>query len=143
MLQIHTGGPWFALNDQLREFVDAAAHDLRTPLRSVATFSELLHRRYESQLVGDGQDFLDHIKKGIQRLGRLLEDLLSYARASHFDLSEGPRVPMQGALSIALDNLSGDIEASKAVVTFADTPRVLPVHDDRSLTLSELACAFG
>jgi PAS domain S-box-containing protein len=118
-----------ALTDQLRDFVDAAAHDLRTPLRSVATFSELLSQRYGPQLVGDGQDFLAHIKKGIQRMGRLLEDLLSYARASHFDLSEGPRVPMQGALSIALENLSADIEASRAIVTFADTLPVLPVHD--------------
>jgi PAS domain S-box-containing protein len=118
-----------ALNDQLTEFVDAAAHDLRTPLRSVATFSELLSQRYESELVGDGQEFLGQIKKGIQRMGQLLEDLLSYARASHFDSSVGPRVPMQGALSTALDNLSADIEASKAIVTFADTLPVVPVHD--------------
>ena len=33
-----------ALNEQLREFVDAAAYDLRAPLRSVASFSELLHQ---------------------------------------------------------------------------------------------------
>jgi PAS domain S-box-containing protein len=118
-----------ALNEQLREFVDAAAHDLRTPLRSVATCSELLHQRYKSELVGDGQDFLDHIKKGVQRMGRLLEDLLSYARASHFELGDRPCVPLKGALSIAIDNLSADIEASKAIVTFADTLPVLPAHD--------------
>jgi signal transduction histidine kinase len=38
-------------------------------------------------------------------------------------------VPLEGALNIALDNLSADIEASKAIVTFADTLPVLPVHD--------------
>jgi PAS domain S-box-containing protein len=118
-----------ALNDQLREFVDAAAHDLRTPLRSVNAFSELLQQRYESLLVGDGRNFLAQIRNGVQRMGRLLEDLLNYARASHFELGDGPRVPMVGALKIALDNLSADIEASKAVVTVAEPLPVLPVHD--------------
>ncbi len=118
-----------ALNEQLREFVDTAAHDLRTPLRSVAIFSELLQKRYESLLVGDGQDVLARIKKATQRMGQLLEDLLNYAQAGHFELGDGPLVPLEGALNIALDNLAADIEASKAVVTFADTLPVLPVHD--------------
>lgn len=67
-------------NEQLKEFVDAAAHDLRTPLRSVSTFAQLLTEEYGPRLDEEGNDHLGLIRRGIQHMSRLLEDLLSYAQ---------------------------------------------------------------
>jgi PAS domain S-box-containing protein len=128
-----------ASNDQLREFVDAAAHDLRAPLRSVNIFAQMLKDRYSGQLASEGEEYLLHIRNGIQRMGQLLEDLLHYAHAGHIgaDGSGVPvqRVPMAGALLTVLENLSADIENAKAVVTSADALPVVPVHDTHLVQL--------
>jgi PAS domain S-box-containing protein len=118
-----------ASHDQLREFVDAAAHDLRTPLRTVIIFSQLLYERFRPQLSGGGEDFLTQVRNGAQRLGQLLEDLLSYAHAGHFEPEEGPAVvPMDAALHFVLDNLRLDIDATQAVITAADGLPPVPVR---------------
>ena len=115
-------------NEHLNEFVYAAAHDLRAPLGSVNNFAQLLSRRFGSQLGGDGKTYLDFITSGLQRMSRLLEDLLNYAQASHFDPGDGANASMDRALGAALENLRGDIEANHAVVTADDLP-VVPVYD--------------
>lgn len=122
-------------NEQLKEFVDAAAHDLRAPLRSVGVFSQLLNERYRGQLTAQGEEFLLHIRNGVQRMGQLLEDLLRYAHAGHIEADERRGLPRDGALRTALENLSADIEAAKAVITSADALPVVPVHDTHLVQL--------
>ena len=111
-------------NEQLKEFVAAAAHDLRSPLNSVSTMAQLIALRLQDQIGGEGRDLLGYIIKSTQRMLHLLEDLLAYAQASHFEPAQANRVSMDRALETALENLRAEIESTNATVTADALPEV-------------------
>jgi signal transduction histidine kinase len=111
-------------NADLEQFAHSASHDLREPLRSIAIYSELLARDYESALDQRGCGFLALIQSGAKRMDALLDDLLSYAHAS--SIPEQPLEPIPAArpLKAALENLSGAIRESNAQISIAEMPCV-------------------
>ncbi len=46
-------------------------HDLREPIRMIVSYTQLLDRRYQGQLEGDGADFMRYILEATQRMDRL------------------------------------------------------------------------
>jgi len=70
------------VNQELDSFVYTASHDLRAPLRGIASFAEFLKEDYNSKLDAEGQDYVDEIQKGAKRLTTLIEDLLTLSRIS-------------------------------------------------------------
>ena len=112
-------------NEQLKEFVAAAAHDLRSPLNSVSTMAQLIALRLQDQIGGETGELLGYIITGTQRMLRLLEDLLAYAQASHFEPEAGNRASMERALQTALANLRTDIESTQATISSATLPDVM------------------
>ena len=111
-------------NEQLKEFVAAAAHDLRSPLNSVSTMAQLIALQLQDQMGGEGRELLGYIISGTQRMLRLLEDLLAYAQASHFEPEAASRASMNRAVETALENLRAEIENTHAMVTSATLPEV-------------------
>lgn len=67
-------------NDELRQFTAAASHDLQEPLRQIATYVQMLERRYAPLLDQDGHDFINFTVEGVVRMRRLLHDLGLYAQ---------------------------------------------------------------
>ncbi|MBS1188858.1 MAG: cph2 [Rhodocyclaceae bacterium] len=67
-------------NKELQAFTYAASHDLKTPLRTINGFVNLLERDYRDRLEGSGLLYLDHIARGAAKMSALIEDLLAYAR---------------------------------------------------------------
>ena len=65
--------------NELTQFAHAASHDMREPLRMVASYTQLLSRRCAGQLDSDGREFMQYILDGVQTMERLLEDLLTYS----------------------------------------------------------------
>ena len=111
-------------NEELGQFAYIASHDLQEPLRMVASYTQLLSRRYKGQLDADADEFIDYAVDGAARMQRLIEDLLAYSRigTKGKDLSE---TSAEDALTDALLNLRGSIEESGAVVTHDPLPEVM------------------
>jgi signal transduction histidine kinase len=111
-------------NEDLRQFALVAAHDLQEPIRTIASFAQLIAIRYQGKLDPDADEFISHIVGGAHRMSRLVEDLLTFAQ-----LSTRPTVlssqDAQSMLETALFNLAAKIKESGATITFDPLPRVM------------------
>jgi PAS domain S-box-containing protein len=111
-------------NEELGQFAYIASHDLQEPLRMVASYTQLLSRRYTGKLDVDADEFIAFAVDGANRMQRLIQDLLAFSRigtkgADLVDYSS------EDAMQQALVNLRGVIGDSGALVTHDPLPLVL------------------
>lgn len=75
-----------AVNSELEAFSYSVSHDLRAPLRSIDGFSQALLEDYSGQLDNTGQDFISRIRAATQRMGNLIDDLLTLSRVTRSNI---------------------------------------------------------
>ena len=111
------------VNTELSDFAAHAAHDLAEPLRAIAGFTELLRRRYATQLDAEALDWLELMLGGAARMQALIDDLLAYSRAGSV-LFEPASVDLGVVLHMASEGLDGAFTDHGAVVDVGDLPVV-------------------
>ena len=77
-------------NKELEAFSYSISHDLRAPLRAIDGFSQALLEDYAGRLPEDGQHYAQTIRAGAQRMGKLIDDLLTFSRLSRRSLDKQP-----------------------------------------------------
>src|SRR6202453_4809284 len=111
-------------NEELGQFAYIASHDLQEPLRMVASYTQLLARRYKGRLDSDADEFITFAVDGANRMQRLIQDLLAYSRVGTKG-KELRETSSEEALQRAILNLRGAIADSGAMVTHDPLPPVL------------------
>jgi light-regulated signal transduction histidine kinase (bacteriophytochrome) len=77
-----------AVNQELESFSYSVSHDLRAPLRGIDGFSQALLEDCQEQLGTTGQDYLRRIRAATQRMGQLIDDLLTLSRVTRSDMHQ-------------------------------------------------------
>jgi PAS domain S-box-containing protein len=108
-------------NSALEQFAYGASHDLREPLRGIGSFAQLLARRHADALGKEGNEYLELIVENVQRLHKVIENLLAYARAGVEKNSFG-NTALDESVESALSQLFEAIKESGARVTHDPLP---------------------
>lgn len=110
-------------NAELQQFAYVASHDLQEPLRMVASYTQLLRKRYQGKLDADADEFIEYAVDGADRMQRLIRDLLEYSRVgsenTSFEITECERIWQH-----VMSNLSASIRDHHATVTHDPLPTI-------------------
>ena len=111
-------------NAELEQFGYIISHDLQEPLRMVASYTQLLEKRYKGSLDADAEEFIAYAVDGSKRMQNMIQSLLSYSRVGTRGKPFEP-TECESVFKQALDNLKVTIDESGAGVTHDPLPRVI------------------
>jgi PAS domain S-box-containing protein len=103
------------INKELENFNYSISHDLRAPLRSIASFTQVVRSQYDSELAQEGLDYLQRVESAAKYMDKLLMDLLDYSRLSRSEMELGA-VNLDTALADVLISIDPEIQARNAEI---------------------------
>jgi light-regulated signal transduction histidine kinase (bacteriophytochrome) len=110
-------------NNNLKEFVHVASHDLQEPLRKIAVFTEKLSSEFGSSLEGGAEMFISKISNSVKNMQLLLEDLLRFSTLAASEI-EFKKVSVNEIIKSVLSDLEIKIERSNCSLNCSDIPLI-------------------
>src|SRR5438309_6382646 len=111
------------VNAELASFAYEVAHDIRTPLRGITIFAELLSRNLDAGQQEVQRSLVDNLLESTHSLGKLIESLLEYATVENV-ADRTVLVPLESILAEVRSHLSTSIEESNATLNWDSLPAV-------------------
>lgn len=112
-------------NEDLEQFAHVASHDLRSPLKSVLNFTELILRRQGSDVDEEMKFFLETVRGNAKRMEELISALLVYSRLNDAEANDPTPVSSLAAYEGAIANLHAAIAEARAEIERGELPEVL------------------
>lgn len=111
-------------NLQLENFAYIASHDMKTPIRTMVSFSQLLKRRLKAQLDEASTEYIDFIVSASKNMQQLIDDLLLFSRVNtnEHNFSE---IPLQSLLYTIKYEIGSAIEESHGEIFTENIPEVI------------------
>lgn len=110
-------------NRDLEQFAFAASHDLQEPLRSIASYAQLMNKKYQDHLDEKAKTWLGYLVEGAVRMQELVRGLLAYSRLTGESLRI-EKVNLNEVLNDALTIVKPLIKNSGAVVKHDELPEL-------------------
>jgi PAS domain S-box-containing protein len=110
-------------NKELESFSYSVSHDLRTPLRHIGGFIEMLHRATEGKLEKNAQSMVQVIAESAQKMDDLISDLLTFSRMGCSEMRQ-VRISMTDVINKARNELAGETQNRRITWTIAPMPEV-------------------
>ena len=107
--------------DRLADFAYAASHDIKSPLRTINSFSNLLYKKYHSELPEEALTFLSFIQTASTNATKLVEDLLTFSTTSKAKL-QIDAIDLNQIIQQIKEDLNIAIQESKAVIHYEKLP---------------------
>jgi signal transduction histidine kinase len=110
-------------NEELQQFAYVASHDLQEPLRMIASYVQLISKRYHGKLDSDADEFIAYAVDGAHRMQALINGLLAYSRVGTL-AKPFVAIDCEEVLQQALDNLQLAIADAHAEITHDPLPSI-------------------
>ncbi len=110
-----------ASNEELDSFCYTVAHDLRAPIRAVTSFSNILLKKYGTQIPAEALDWVQEIENGGRKMGCLIDDLLAYSKLGRRPLSMAS-VSMANLVREIFETLHPELEGRKVDIKIGQLP---------------------
>lgn len=110
-------------NSELEQLAYVASHDMQEPLRMIASYLQLLAKRYQGRLDAEADEFIGYAVDGAKRMQALINDLLAYSRINTKAKPFGP-TDLGAVAAAAIGQLRLAIEESNATVHVGEMPAV-------------------
>ncbi len=117
------------VNQELEAFTYSVSHDLRSPLRHIAGFAELLQKHAAAGLDAKGRRYLETIRTSAAHMGKLIDDLLAFSRIGRAELQLA-EVRLDDVVRGALTEAEEELGDREVQVVVGPLPAV---RGDRSL----------
>jgi signal transduction histidine kinase len=124
-------------NADLEQFAYVASHDLSSPLRSVSSFSRMLSKRHAGGQDPEADRWAGFVEDGVDRMQRIIDDLLRYSRVNQADLRAEP-VGLGAVMEEVERGLAPVLEEREAELTWEPLPTVLAERTHLSQVLQNL-----
>ena len=108
--------------EELEQFAYIASHDLKSPLRNIGSYAQLLKKRYATQLDDEADTFLDFIANNAQMMNNIITHLLEYStidRKRELSLTDLNRL-----MELISFNLREIIEKNAVIIEYHDLPKL-------------------
>ena len=115
-------------NRELESFAYITSHDLQEPLRTIASYAQLIERRYKDKLDPDADEFIEFMVDGSRRMKQMIQGLLDYSRVGTRG-HEFTEFESEDALNYALSNLGTAISKVDAEITSDELPVIFADKD--------------
>ncbi len=124
-------------NKELEQFAYVASHDLQEPLRMVASYAELLGKRYSGQLDDKADNYIGFMVEGAVRMQELINDLLSLSRVGTHGKDPEP-TDCGEVMAEVMTLLRATLQESDAQVRFGALPMVMADRTQLRMLLQNL-----
>ncbi len=123
-----------AKNRELSQFVTIASHDLKTPLRTIQSFTNLLSNKLEDSNCADISEFIYYIKDGVQTMSELLDDLLVFAMAGK-EIHSREEIDVNALIQHVLQHLYFDIKETETKLFVQENLPIVQINYSQGLQL--------
>ncbi|MER0439171.1 PAS domain-containing protein [Emticicia sp. W12TSBA100-4] len=120
-------------NQELEQFAYVASHDLQEPLRKIKAFGERLEKKYKDVVGEEGKFFIDRMINASQRMNTLIDDLLTYSRASR-EIENRKEISLNDIVKNVIEDLEIKIQNESAQIIVGD----LPVIEAQAVKMQQL-----
>ncbi len=106
-------------NKELESFSYSVSHDLRAPLRAINGFASIIARRHRAALNAEGQHYVDNVVLASERMGLLIDDLLTYSRIGRAGVRHEP-VPLEEIMGSIIIDLETRLQQIHGILKIED-----------------------
>jgi light-regulated signal transduction histidine kinase (bacteriophytochrome) len=111
--------------EELEQFTYIASHDLKSPLRTISSYAQLLKSRYSENLDSKANDYIDIIIKSMQNMTEVINESLAYSRIGKEGVRRTQPISLQQVIEIVKSNLDTEIKETSAIIEYDELPTII------------------
>jgi len=124
-------------NNDLEQFAYVASHDMKEPLRTIGTFTNLFERKYRDTTDSSGKEYLNFITEGVDRMSALINSLLTYSQVGKKDI-QIKYVNIENVIQAKLKDLSKLLQERNVNLSIAAMPQIYCAPDQIGMVFYNL-----